>query len=88
MSRRFKRLRARLLLLKQDKLSLLEKKLDDIDDSEECEVFLAKSRIDRNPERQAVLQDIEAGLADYGMPGPTIGMQSLNAARSICRENP
>ncbi|CAG7555634.1 unnamed protein product [Fusarium equiseti] len=40
--RRFSRLRARLLLLKQDKLAVLEKQLDDIDDAEAFPIFLAK----------------------------------------------
>ncbi|KAI1065885.1 hypothetical protein LB507_001179 [Fusarium sp. FIESC RH6] len=63
--RRFSRLRARLLLLKQDKLAVLEKKLDDIDDAEECELFLGKSRIDRNQDRIAVLAEIESNLSEY-----------------------
>ncbi|KAH6892190.1 hypothetical protein B0T10DRAFT_287825 [Thelonectria olida] len=64
-SRRFNRLRARLLLLKQDKLSMLEKRLDEIDDLEKSPLFLGKSRIDRNPDRIAVLSEIEASLEDY-----------------------
>lgn len=64
--RRFSRLRARLLLLKQDKLAVLEKKLDNIDDAEACDVFLGNSRIDRNQDRLAVLAEIESNLSEYG----------------------
>ncbi|KAL6920565.1 hypothetical protein FSHL1_004542 [Fusarium sambucinum] len=63
--RRFSRLRARLLLIKQDKLAVLEKKLDDIDDVEPVDIFLGKSRIDRNQDRLTVLADIESNLAGY-----------------------
>ena len=76
--RRFSRLRARLLLLKQDKLAVLEKKLDDIDDAEECELFLSKSRIDRNQDRIAILAEIESNLSEYGMLSlPICHRQSL-----------
>ncbi|KAF4961384.1 hypothetical protein FSARC_10200 [Fusarium sarcochroum] len=63
--RRFSRLRARLLLLKQDRLSVLEQKLDQIDHSETAPILLGKSRMDRNGERLSVLSEIECGLADY-----------------------
>lgn len=76
--RRFNRLRARLLLLKQDKLAVLEKKLDDIDDAEAFPLFLGKSRIDRNQDRLAILAEIESNLSEYGRWPPTIcHLQSL-----------
>jgi hypothetical protein len=53
-------------LIKQDKLTVLEKKLDDIDDAEAFPLFLGKSRIDRNQDRLAILADIESNLAEYG----------------------
>jgi hypothetical protein len=65
--RRFNRLRARVLLLKQDKLSLLEQQLDEIDEGEKCALFLGKSRCDSNADRTAILAEIEDSLADYGM---------------------
>ncbi|EKJ68425.1 hypothetical protein FPSE_11433 [Fusarium pseudograminearum CS3096] len=63
--RRFSRLRARLLLIKQNKLAVLEKKLDDIDDAETFPLFLGKSSIDKNQDRLSVLADIESNLAEY-----------------------
>ncbi|KAF5639372.1 hypothetical protein F52700_4224 [Fusarium sp. NRRL 52700] len=63
--RRFNRLRARLLLLKQDQLSILESELDEIDQQEKAPIFLGKSRIDRNAERLSVLSRIESALVDY-----------------------
>lgn len=65
--RRFNRLRARLLLLKQDQLSILENELDQIDQQEKAPIFLGKSRIDRNAERLSVMSRIESALVDYGM---------------------
>jgi hypothetical protein len=64
--RRFNRLRARLLLLKQDKLSLLEQQLDQVDQEENFPLFLGKSRCDKNTERASLLSKIEDCLADYG----------------------
>jgi hypothetical protein len=52
--------------LKQDKLSLLEQQLDDIDENEKCALFLGKSRCDSNADRAAVLAEIEDMLGDYG----------------------
>ncbi|KAG5657466.1 hypothetical protein KAF25_006030 [Fusarium avenaceum] len=63
--RRFSRLRARLLLIKQDKISVLEKKLDEIDEFEKAPIFLGKCRMDRNLDRLTVLSDIETGLAEF-----------------------
>jgi hypothetical protein len=64
--RRFNRLRARLLLLKQDKLSILEEKLDRIDQSERSLLFLGKSRLDTNADRLSTVSEIESSLANYG----------------------
>ncbi|KAI1123527.1 hypothetical protein F5Y10DRAFT_51181 [Nemania abortiva] len=63
--RRFDRLRARLILLKQDKLTLLERRLDEIDEKETSVLFLGKSRCDRNPDRIAILSEIDSCLRDY-----------------------
>jgi hypothetical protein len=65
--RRFSNLRARLLLLKQDRLSLLEKRLEKIDRDEANVLFLGSSRRDSNSERRSVLSEIDAALSDYGM---------------------
>ncbi len=64
--RRFTRLRSRLLLLKQDRLSVLEARLDEVDQKEKCPLFLGASRCDGNSERESLLSEIESGLADYG----------------------
>ncbi|KAK7946894.1 uncharacterized protein PG986_011215, partial [Apiospora aurea] len=63
--RRFNKLRARLLLLKQDRLALLEQKLEEIDRKEACPLFLGKSRGTGNPDRETLLLEIESHLADY-----------------------
>lgn len=64
--RRFGKLRARLLLLKQDRLSMIEQRLEQVDQEEGRELFLGKSRRDRNPERIALLSEADTLLADYG----------------------
>lgn len=64
--RRFLRIRARLLLLKQDELSLLEGQLDQVDREEERELFLRNARRDNNPERKTILMKIEVALSNYG----------------------
>jgi hypothetical protein len=65
--RRFSTLRARLLLLKQDKLSRLEQQLEKIDTDERAPLFLGSSRDDTNEERSSTLSEIDRALADYGM---------------------
>ncbi|KAL4906197.1 hypothetical protein BDW74DRAFT_151477 [Aspergillus multicolor] len=64
--RSFKRLRARILLFKQDKLCQLESKLDILDKDEKCAFFLSSVRRDRNSDRRALMSEIEVCLADYG----------------------
>ncbi|EFQ96677.1 hypothetical protein MGYG_08600 [Nannizzia gypsea CBS 118893] len=63
--RRFANLRARLLLFKQDELSVLEKRLEKIDKEENSDLFLGSRRHDVNQERQSVISNINAALADY-----------------------
>ncbi|CAF9941261.1 MAG: hypothetical protein HETSPECPRED_003034, partial [Heterodermia speciosa] len=63
--RRFDKLRARIVLLKQDKLSLLEQRLERVDHEETSLLFLGKSRCDGNRDRLSTLSEIEAALADY-----------------------
>ncbi|KAL8662736.1 MAG: hypothetical protein Q9202_004428 [Teloschistes flavicans] len=63
--RRFCRVRARLLLIKQDELSLLERQLDEIDAQEDKELFLGNRRRDKNPERKEILSKLEENLASY-----------------------
>ncbi|KAI1740752.1 hypothetical protein F4680DRAFT_447607 [Xylaria scruposa] len=63
--RRFDKLRARVLLRKQDKLSALEQNLEEVDQQESCVIFLGKSRIDNNTDRLSLLDKIESALHDY-----------------------
>jgi len=68
--RRFLRIRARLLLLKQDELSMLEKQLDQIDNEETRDLFLGNQRRDRNQDRRHVLEKVDVALSDYGKAPP------------------
>ncbi|RYP69873.1 hypothetical protein DL771_005816 [Monosporascus sp. 5C6A] len=63
--RRFTRLRSRLHLIKQDKLSRLEKQLDKLDRDEDVHLFLGSCREDDNLERQTTLAQIDKALAEY-----------------------
>ncbi|RDH36159.1 hypothetical protein BDQ94DRAFT_138675 [Aspergillus welwitschiae] len=63
--RRFSSLRTRDLLIKQDRLAVLEEKLNDLDRNEETLSFLASCRRDRNVERQKVLSAIDVALREY-----------------------
>ncbi|OTA96297.1 hypothetical protein M434DRAFT_27945 [Hypoxylon sp. CO27-5] len=63
--RRFDRLRARIILRKQDKLSILEQRLNEVDQKETSLLFLGKSRCDNNPDRLGLLSEIENCLGDY-----------------------
>jgi hypothetical protein len=65
--RRFRRVRARLMLVKQDRIVEMEKRLDDIDRDEKAELFLGNVRRDRNDERAVVLRNLDEALADYGI---------------------
>ncbi|KAL7622013.1 hypothetical protein AAE478_007514 [Parahypoxylon ruwenzoriense] len=58
-------MRGRLLLQKQDRLSVLEQKLDKIDQEETSPLFLGKLRVDRNQARASLLSQIDEHLADY-----------------------
>lgn len=73
--RRFLRLRARLLLYKQDSLITLEEELDQIDRNEPKVLFLGNQRRDKNNERKIVMKMIEHGLTDYGKFVRSWGME-------------
>ena len=66
--RRFSKLRARIILRKQDALSVLEQQLETLDRQETTALYLASNRLDGNTERQTVLDDIEKAVQDYGSP--------------------
>lgn len=59
-------MRARLLLVKQDELSLLEEQMGEIDLSEPRKLFLGNLRRDQNESRQSVLKSADEALKDYG----------------------
>ncbi|KAI1311118.1 hypothetical protein F5Y03DRAFT_321598 [Xylaria venustula] len=81
--RSFRRLRARLLLSKQDELSVLEAQLDRLDREEVSPFFLGTCRDDRNAERTTVLAQIYSKLADYDVfVGRCRHMLSYNSASS------
>ncbi|KAI4860962.1 hypothetical protein F4820DRAFT_452427 [Hypoxylon rubiginosum] len=63
--RRFTHLRSRLLLLKQDQLSVLEQELWKIDREESKPIQLGSSRNDNNEKRRDVLTKIDTALMDY-----------------------
>lgn len=64
--RRFTRIRMRLLLLKQDEVSVLEERLDELDSREDRVIFLGSIRRDVNPERQQTIQALKDALEEYG----------------------
>ena len=64
--RRFLTIRARLLLMKQDELSILEEQLDAIDRNEPRKLFLGNARRDRNKSRKKTLRMMDTLLKDYG----------------------
>ena len=64
--RRFLRTRVRLLLLKQDEISVLESQLDGVDREETREIFLGNARRDVNAERNKLMVDLENALSNYG----------------------
>ena len=69
--RRFSHVRTRLLLLKQDRVALLEERLQKIDVEEKAVLFLGNSRSDRNTERVKVLRELGIALKEYGTYGVT-----------------
>ena len=65
-SRKFLAMRARLLLMKQDQLSVLEEQLNEVDHEEQRKLFLGNLRRDGNERRRNILKAIDEGLLDYG----------------------
>ncbi|KAL8914321.1 MAG: hypothetical protein Q9171_001041 [Xanthocarpia ochracea] len=55
----------RLILYKQDQISLLEAELHAIDNSEERPIFLGARRRDQNEQRSAKLQQLDTALIEY-----------------------
>ncbi len=65
-SRRFSVVRARLLLLKQQRVAALEKQLEELDLQEPRPLYLGSFQADANATRLQVLKDLDEALADYG----------------------
>lgn len=65
--RRFSSVRMRLLYAKQDEISVLEEKLNAIDNQEKNELFLGNVRRDNSLERKDVLSKLEHKLIEYGV---------------------
>ncbi|KAK3366616.1 hypothetical protein B0T24DRAFT_534247, partial [Lasiosphaeria ovina] len=63
--RRFSNLRARLLLLKQDRLTALEEQLEELDREDTGTLTLGCSRTDGNERRSSVLSEISNAMEDY-----------------------
>ncbi|KAI0198128.1 hypothetical protein F4808DRAFT_452216 [Astrocystis sublimbata] len=79
--RAFRRLRLRLLLAKQDEISVLESRLDEIDSAEQRVLFLGCMRRDTNVDRQQALQNIKLAISEYdGMMSQYRATTSLPAA--------
>lgn len=66
-ARRFSEARMRLLLYKQDEISVLEDELRRVDESETCELFLGSRRRDQNQDRKTIMNKLDAALIDYGV---------------------
>jgi hypothetical protein len=65
--RRFGTLRARSLLYKQDELVEMEAQLNELDVTEQRQVYLSSRRRDANDERKKLVQSIDKALIEYGM---------------------
>lgn len=59
-------LRTRLLLLKQDRLTVLEEQLAKVDTEETNLLSLGSVRADSNDTRKNLIVDIDAALVEYG----------------------
>jgi hypothetical protein len=70
--RSFRRLRSRVLLVKQDELNVLETQLDQLDREETRPFFLGTCRHDRNSDRNDLLNQIHLKLFEYGGPSPIL----------------
>lgn len=59
----------RLLLLKQDEITVLEESLDRLDSAEDHELFLGCLRHDANAERRQVISALNSAMSAYGKHG-------------------
>lgn len=63
--RRFRQVRMRMLLAKQDVISKLEEELNVIDKEEEAELFLGSCRLDQNNRRKEVFAQLDKAFSEY-----------------------
>lgn len=82
--RRSSNLRARLQLLKQDDLSILERDLEKVGVPATRQLPLSSQRSDSKQEREAGLVEIGNALADYGNSGIADEL-ALHPANDKCR---
>lgn len=64
--RRFKVLRMRMLLCKQDEIAQLESSLNQADREEERRLWLGNQRRDNNPKRRAIFEKLDDAFESYG----------------------
>lgn len=57
---------ARLLLLKQERVAVLERRLEELDRQEQPRLHLGSFQADTNTARSQVLKELDESLADYG----------------------
>ena len=81
--RRFTDLHARVLLSKQDRLSVLESQLHRLDESEPFGLHRGSFRHDGNGERIQLLADIDSALADYGSSAPATACFTFDRWKNI-----
>lgn len=55
-----------MLLYHQDRISQLEEKLQTVDEDERKVIFHGSWRRDTNPERKAIIDQLQTAIADYG----------------------
>ena len=66
--RKFRMLRLRMLLYRQDEVVELEERLQEVeDDGEDTDLFRGNRRLDRNKERKSILKQLDKKLAAYGV---------------------
>lgn len=64
--RRFRNVRMRMILLKQDQISRLEEELNEVDQAEAVELYLGSCRRDQNHKREDVLRRLDEAFSAYG----------------------
>jgi len=78
MFRRFATIHTRCLLLAQEEISSLEKKLQEVDQTERTQLFLSSREHDGNAERKALLQELRLKLREYGWSSKRKSSQRTN----------